>query len=269
MEAAGVVDAIGSGVTGVAVGDRVMCLGADAYAEYMIAKPHDLYPMPDGLDFAEAAALPIQGLTAHHVLSMCGRLVPGETVLVHAAAGGVGTLAVQLAKRLGAKDVIATASSESKLALAKELGADFTIDYTRKDWVAEVRTHTGGKGVDVLLEMLGGTDMLKRNLACLAPLGRMVVYGAATGDTRGTVEPVGLMGKNQSITGYYLTPLLKNRALCAPPLAELARMASEGPPETRLRVVVGRRFSLEAAAEAHRALEGRGSVGKIVLTMAH
>ncbi|MFO0678370.1 MAG: quinone oxidoreductase [Polyangiaceae bacterium] len=265
MEASGVVDALGDGTTGVAVGDRVMVVGANTYAEWMLAKPEDLFPMPAGLGFVEAAALPIQGLTAHHVLGLCGRMQPGESVLVHAAAGGVGSLAVQLAKRRGAKLVIATASSEAKLALARDLGADLAIDYTRTDWVAEVRNVTKGLGVDVLLEMLGSTDMLKRNLACLAPFGRMIVFGAATGDTRGTLEPVGLMGKNQTVTGYYLTPILKRRELCVPALAEMADLACAT--TGRLRIVVGQTWPLAEAEAAHRALEGRGTTGKVVLTV--
>src|SRR5262249_13978252 len=133
----------------------------------------------------------------------------GERVLVHAAAGGVGTLAVQLAKRLGAGQVIATASSPEKLELARSLGADVGIDYTKEDVVARVKEATGGAGCDLILEMLGGQDALEKNLKMLGAFGRMVVFGAASGDTHGTIEPVALMARNQSVIGYYLTPLLK------------------------------------------------------------
>jgi NADPH2:quinone reductase len=260
MEAAGEVEAVGDGVEGVSVGDRVMVLGANAYAEKMVARPSQLFAMPAGLDFAQAAALPVQGLTAHHCLSLMGRMSAGETVLVHAAAGGVGVLAVQLARALGASKVFGTASSEEKRAMVRSLGADDAFDYGNGDYATRVREATGGRGVDVLLEMLGGTEAYKRNLACMASMGRMIVYGAASGDTRGTFEPIGLMHKNLTVAGYYLTPLLERPELCRPALSEVARLVVEG----RVRVAI-ERFALKDAAEAHRRMESRGSVGKLVL----
>jgi NADPH2:quinone reductase len=261
MELAGEVVALGDGASGVAVGDRVMGFGQGSYAELAPALAAELYPIPDGLDFATAAALPVQGLTAHHLLGLAGRLAPGERVLVHAAAGGVGTLAVQLARRLGAAQVLATAGSADKLALARELGADVAIDYTTEDVFERVKAATGGALCDLVLEMLGGTAALERNLRCLGPFGRMVVFGAATGDIHGTVEPIALMPKNQSVIGYYLTPLVRRRDLCAPPLAALAGDVAAG----RIRVVIGARLPLGQAIEAHRRMEARGTVGKIIL----
>ena len=260
MEAAGEVEAIGEGVTDVRVGDRVMVLGSNAYAEKMLARPSQLYPIPDGLDFERAAALPVQGLTAHHCLSLMGRMRAGESVLVHAAAGGVGVLAVQIARAMGASKVFGTASSEEKRAMVSALGADDAFDYGNGDYATKVREATGGRGVDVLLEMLGGTETYKRNLACLAPMGRMIVYGAANGDTRGTFEPIGLMHKNLTVAGYYLTPMLELPELCRPALGEVARCVLDGP----VRVHV-ERFALRDAAEAHRRMESRGSSGKLVL----
>lgn len=260
MEAAGVVDAVGEGVVDVKVGDRVMVLGANAYAERMIARPAQLYPMPDGLDFETAAALPVQGLTAHHCLQLMGRLRAGESVLVHAAAGGVGVLAVQIARAMGASKVFGTASSEDKRALVRSLGADDAFDYGAGDYATRVREATGGRGVDVLLEMLGGTETYKRNLACMASLGRMIVYGAASGDTRGTFEPIGLMHKNLTIAGYYLTPMLEQPELCRPALADVAAWAAD----KKLSVKV-EAFALKDAAEAHRRMESRASSGKLVL----
>lgn len=261
MEAAGEIVAVGPGVSGLAVGDRVMALGMNAYAERMIVRPNECYRMPDSLDFVRAAALPVQGITASHVLGLCGRLQPGERVLVHAAAGGVGTLAIQLAKALGASKVIATASSEEKRALARELGADLAIDTRAGDWVEQVKDATERKGVDVILEMIGGTDHYKKNLACLTMLGRMVVYGAASSDMRGTVEPIQLMARNQWIVGYYMTPLLRRRDLCAPPLEDLASRVARG----EIRVIIGREARLSEAAEVHRELEARGTTGKLIL----
>jgi NADPH2:quinone reductase len=263
MECAGEVIALGPGASGIAVGDRVMCLAANAYAEKLVCKPRDLFPMPDGLAFEQAAALPVQALTAHHVLHLCARVSKGERVLVHAGAGGVGTFAIQLAKRAGASMVIATVGSPEKMELVKSLGADVAINYREEAFHTRVREVTSGAGVDVILEMLGGTEAYKRNLASLAPLGRMVVFGSASGETRGAIEPIGLMAKNQSVIGYYLTPLLKRRELCAPPLDDVARLVASGD----VRVVIGKQFPLRDAAEAQRALESRATVGKVVLTV--
>lgn len=261
MEAAGEIVAVGAGVTGLALGDRVMALGMNAYAERMIVRPNECYRMPDGLDFARAAALPVQGITAVHVLSLCGRMAKGERVLVHAAAGGVGSLAVQLARALGASKVIATASSEDKRALCRELGADLALDARAPDFVEQVKEATERKGVDLVLEMVGGTEHYKKNLACLAPFGRMVVYGSASGDMRGVVEPVSLMARNVSVIGYYLTPMLRRRELCAPALEDLAARVARG----EINVVLGGQRPLSEAAEAHRALEARSTTGKLVL----
>jgi NADPH:quinone reductase len=262
MEAAGEVVSVGEGVTGVRVGDRVMALGDGAYAERMVAPAQSVYPMPPGLSFEHAAALPVQGLTAHHVLSLSGRIGRGEKVLVHAAAGGVGTLAVQLARRFGASFVAGTVGSAAKMELVQSLGADLVVNYREDDFPTRIRTAVKD-GVDVALEMLGGTEVYKRTLACLAPFGRMVVFGAATTDVRGTVEPIGLMHKNLSVTGYYMTPLLKRRELCAPPLAEMADAVVKG----ELRVILGKTYRLEEAASAHRDLAGRASTGKLVLVV--
>lgn len=259
MELAGEVVALGEGTTGLSVGDRVMALGANAYAELAIVRPHECYLMPEGLDFVRAAALPVQGITAQHVLTLCGRMQRGERVLVHAAAGGVGSIAVQLARAMGASLVIGTAS-ESKLDLVQSLGA-VAIDARASDWVARVKEATGGRGVDVILEMQGGTDAYKRNLACLAPLGRMVVYGAASGDLRGTLEPVGLMAKNHAVIGYYMTPLLARRDLCAPALDELAHRVVSAD----VQLVIGGATPLADAADVHRAMESRSTRGKMIL----
>jgi NADPH:quinone reductase len=261
MELAGEVAGLGNGVAGLAVGDRVMGFGNGTYADLTTARAEDLFPIPPGLEFAAAAALPVQGLTAHHLLGLAGRLAKGERVLVHAAAGGVGTIAVQLAKRLGAAQVIATASSAEKLELARSLGADVGINYTSADVVAVVKDATGGAGVDIILEMLGGQAALEKNLRCLGMFGRMVVFGAASGDLKGTVEPIALMPKNLSVIGYYLTPLIKRRDLCAPPLAELAALTASG----EIKVIIGARLALADAAVAHRRIEARETIGKIVL----
>ena len=156
MEVAGTVEAHGGGPAAPAVGTRVAALCYGGYAEYAIAPASGVIPIPDSLDFAHAAALPLQGLTAYQLLRESARLQTGERVLVHAAAGGVGTLAVQIAKLMGAGQVIGTASTVEKLELVRRLGADVGINYTEGDWVEQVRSATGGRGVEIVLEMVGG-----------------------------------------------------------------------------------------------------------------
>lgn len=254
MEAGGEIEAVGEGVTDLRAGDRVIALASDgAYAESLVTPASLVFRIPNALSFEDAAALPVQGLTALHVLTLCARMKRGERVLVHAAAGGVGSLAVQLAKLGGASQVVGTASSEEKRALVRELGADLAVDYANLQ----------GVKADVILEMLGGTETYKRNLACLAPFGRMVVYGAASGDLRGTIEPVSLMAKNVSVIGYYLTAVLRDRAACEPAMAELCDHVVAG----RLRILRGATLPLARAADAHRLLETRSSTGKIVLRL--
>ncbi|MFL6561068.1 MAG: zinc-binding alcohol dehydrogenase family protein, partial [Bacillus sp. (in: firmicutes)] len=167
-EIAGVVAAVGDQVTKVKPGTRIVTLiESGGYAEYALADERTLIPIPEQLDFHTAVALPLQGLSAYHILKTMGRLEKGESVLIHAAAGGVGTIAVQLAKLFGAGKVIATASSDGKLALAREMGADVLINYTEPDWEQQVLEATGGKGVNVALEMVGG-DVFNKTVKCLA-----------------------------------------------------------------------------------------------------
>jgi NADPH2:quinone reductase len=168
----------------------------------------------------------------------------------------VGALAVQLAKRRGAT-VVASCSPE-KHDFVRELGADHVLD-SRGDFLKALKIAVGE--VDVILEMVGGGEHYKKNLAALAPLGRMIVYGAASGDTRGQIEPIGLMGKNLTVTGYYLTPMLDRRDLCETPLAGMARAVAAD----ALRVEIGGRYSLAEGARAFEALESRGTRGKILL----
>ncbi|MFC0295972.1 quinone oxidoreductase family protein [Geobacillus jurassicus] len=259
-EVAGVVRVVGPEVQTIRPGQRVVALiESGGYAEFVAVDERAVVPLPDGMDARQAAALPVQGLSAYHILQTMGRLEEGETVLVHAAAGGVGTLAVQLAKRFGAKTVIATASTEEKRALAERLGADVTIDYTKDDWAAAVMEATGGRGVDVALEMAGG-DVFHQTLDCLAPFGRLVVYGAASGEmTR--LNPVRLMAKNWSVIGFFLPQIMKKRALYEQSLRELLAWVQEG----SLKLTIGGVYPLEQAAEVHRLLQGRKTHGKLLL----
>src|ERR671916_1917618 len=259
-EIAGTVAEVGEGVENVNVGDRVVTLlGTGGYAEYTVAPERNLIPIPDGMDLDEAAAIPLQGLTAYHVLETSGRLEEGESVLVHAAAGGVGSLSVQMAKLMGASPVIVTASTQEKLDLASELGADVLINYTQEDWPKQVREATYGNGADVILEMVGG-DFPQKNLQCLNAFGRMVVFGAASGD-RGSLVPSELMKNNHIVAGFYLPNIMARPQLFAPSLEKVLGWISSGD----LKLNVGARYPLEQAREAHDALEGRDTTGKIVL----
>src|SRR5215210_1855216 len=251
-EVAGTVVEAGEDVEDVSEGDRVVTLlDSGGYAGFAVAPAASLIPMPDGLGFDEAAAIPLQGLTAYHTIKTSGAMKEGESVLVHAAAGGVGYLAVQMAKLLGAGLVIATASTQEKLDLAKELGADVLINYTEEDWPDQVREATGGDGADVILEMVGG-DFIQKNLECLAAFGRMVVYGSASGD-RGTLTPMDLMHHNQVVAGFYLPRLMTRPELFGPSLEEMLGWLSSGDPQ----LTIGARYLLEPAGKAHDALEGR------------
>src|SRR5690348_12942591 len=206
FEVAGTIEALGSETSAPPVGTRVIAFVEGGYAEYAIAAASTIVPIPENLDFTHAAAFAVQGLTAYQTLRESGRLQPGESVLVQAAAGGVGTLAVQLARLMGAGKIIGTASNEHKLALIRRLGADVAINYTQDDWVEQVQRATDGRGVDVILEVVGGT-IAEQSLQCLAPFGRMVIIGAAGGQ-RPQFSGVQLMYKNLSVVGYWLTTWL-------------------------------------------------------------
>lgn len=265
FEVAGTIERVAEDVVGLAPGARVavplFATGATSggYREYVVADAGIVVPLPEMLPFEVATALMMQGLTAHYLV----RQVPprGKTVLVNAAAGGVGSLLVQLAKRAGATRVIAGASSPQKLELARSLGADAGVDYTAADWTDTLRRETGGVGPDLVYESVGG-DVTGRALEALAPGGTLVAYGALNIQSfeLGVRELVQLIFKNQSLTGFALPTLLTLDGMRAA-LEELFTLAGNG----ELRVTIGGRYPLERAADAHRALSRRASVGKLVL----
>jgi NADPH:quinone reductase len=187
-------------------------------------------------------------------------LAEGETVVVHAGAGGVGTIAIQLAKRWGAKRVIATASSIEKRQLTLDLGADVAVDSTMPDLTAALREANGGKGVDVVLEMTGG-PVFDQSLAALAPLGRLAVFGMASRTPPTPVAPGALMARSTAVIGFWLVHIVQRPALLAAAVNDLLGLIEAG----ELRPVIGRSYSLEQAGDAHRALLDRSSVGKLVL----
>ncbi|EXG81577.1 quinone oxidoreductase family protein [Cryptosporangium arvum] len=253
----GVVDTIGPGVDASLAGRRVGALVAeDAYAEYSLAGADDLVPIPDGVDDGTATTLASTAPVALGVLRL-GRLAAGETVLVHAAAGGIGHLIVQLARQRGAR-VIATASSASKLEFARSFGADAGVDHTAADWPEQVRAAAPG-GVDLVVDAIGG-DVLRQSVDLLAPFGRAVVYGAAGGEL--TSVPVTSLFGLRAVLGFsYLAWRAAAPAQARDVIAELTRDARAG----RLRAAVHARLPLADAAAAHRILDDRVQHGRVLL----
>ena len=254
-EAAGTIESLGENVKNLQVGQRVLATtSSGGYAEFATAKANQVIPIPDELGFGESTALLVQGLTAFGLLN---GTKSGDSILVHAAAGGVGTLLVQLAKHKGLK-VIGTASSEQKLHKVLELGADVAINYSDDDWTDEVLQATDGKGVNWIIEMVGG-DIVGKNLKVLAKHGTMWVYGSASNqDFR--VSVLSLMAKNHKVQGYWLmNESIENRIAFTKELLEHIKTG-------RLKIQITE-FPLEKAREAHEAIEARKTTGKVVLTV--
>ncbi len=265
MEAAGTVDAVGEGVDsnnddGPVVGDRVVALlNGGAYAEYAIADVDSLFPIPEEMSFEEAAGFPVQYLTAHNCLFGWGGLEAGESVLIQAAAGGVGTAAVQLASRAGAT-VFGTASTEDKLEVAATLGCDHPINYTETDFREPIAAETD-EGVNLVLESVGG-DVFERSLDALSPLGRLVTFGVASGEPA-DADTQQLLFENKSVIGFHL-----GQGMRVAPEKILAAVPdlTDGFARGDLEVIVGETFALEDAAQAHEFIESRSSSGKVVLS---
>jgi NADPH:quinone reductase len=242
-------------------GTRLVGLvGGGGYAERIAANPARLFPVPDGVSDAQALTTLVQGATAWHLLRTSAHLQPGESVVVHAGAGGVGTLAIQLAKRWGAGRVIATASSEPKRELTLRLGADAAVDSTTAELSAALREANGGKRVDVVLEMTGG-PVFDQSLAALAPLGRLVVFGMASRTRPTPVQPAALMAHSTAVIGFWLMHVAQRPALLAEAVQDLLSAIAAG----ELRPVLGGSYPLADVADAHRALLDRSSTGKLVL----
>jgi NADPH2:quinone reductase len=259
-EAAGVVDAIGRGVTDVQVGQRVAYASLPgAYAEFAVVAASHLVPIPDGVDTHTAAAVMLQGMTAHYLAKSTYPLKAGETALVHAAAGGVGQLLVQIAKRQGAR-VIGTVSTEEKARLAREAGADEIIFYTQTDFAKETRRLTDGAGVNVVYDSVGKTTF-EGSLDSLRLRGYMVLFGQSSGP----VPPVDPQILNRKGSLFLTRPTLAHYAATREELlwrsGELFQWIKDG----ELKVRIDRTFPLSAAAEAHRYIEGRQTRGKVLL----
>ncbi|HEX3363114.1 MAG TPA: zinc-binding dehydrogenase [Solirubrobacterales bacterium] len=240
-------------------GRRVAALvGNGGYAERVVVPESLTIPIPDEVDDEQAAGALLQGLTAMALVNRMARIEPGETIVIEAAAGGTGTLAVQIAKSAGAK-VIGLASSAEKRALVEELGADATVDSQSEDLLAAILAANDGERVDAVLHMAGG-DAFDAELRALAPLGRLVVFGNAARESRQIDSGVLLHG-SKAVIGFWLVHVLARRDLAVPLIGELLGALASG----ALRVTVGGVYPLSEAAAAHRALESRQSSGKLLL----
>lgn len=260
VEGAGVVDAVGSDVSGVDPGDRVAYgLQLGSYAEYVTVPAWKLVPVPDELDIQLAAAAMIQGLTAHYLSHSAYSIQPGDIVLIHAAAGGVGHLLVQMAKRQGAR-VIGTASTDEKARVARQVGADEVILYTQVDFEEETRRLTKGEGVSVVYDAVGQATFDK-GLNCLKPRGYMVLYGEASGPVA-PIDPKVLNAKGSLyLTRTSMGHYIRDRAELLQRATDLFEWIAAG----ELKVRIDKTFSLAEAAEAHRYAEGRKTKGKVLL----
>ena len=261
MEGAGVIEAVGAGVTHVKVGDRVAYAGRPpgAYSQLRVMPAETLVKLPDAISFEQGAAMMLQGLTVQYLLNDSYQVKPGDVVLFHAAAGGVGLIACQWLKALGAT-VIGTVGSEEKAALAKQYGCDHTINYTKENFVERTRELTNGKGVPVVYDSIG-KDTFMQSLDCLAPRGTMVTYGNASGP----VPPVdvSILGGKGSLrlTRPTVMTYAHNRALLEPMAADLFNRVLTG----QVKIEINQKYQLENVADAHRDLESRKTTGSTVL----
>ncbi|MFF4278327.1 NAD(P)H-quinone oxidoreductase [Streptomyces kronopolitis] len=263
LECAGRISALGPGVHGWAVGDEVCALLAGGgYAEKVAVPAAQLLPVPAGLDLVTAAALPEVTCTVWSNVFMIAHLRPGETLLVHGGASGIGTMAIQLAKAVGAR-VAVTAGGPEKLARCAELGADILIDYREQDFVQEIRKATDGAGADVILDIIGA-KYLQRNVKALAVSGRLAVIGLQ-GGVKAELNLAALMAKRAAITGAGLRarPLNEKAAIVAAVREHVWPLIANG----QVRPIVDRTLPMAEAAEAHRVVDASAHVGKVVLTV--
>ena len=245
-------------------GSRVLALAATGgYCQKTLVNPKTVIPLPDKVSDGQALAMMVQGSTAHMILKKMGQIKAGESVVIHAGAGGVGSVAIQLAKLWGAF-VIAVTSSDEKKKLCMALGADVVVDANEADLTAALIKANNGKGVDLILEMVGGST-LDQSLDALAAFGRLVVYGMASRKAPKAIHPGALMPKSQSVIGFWLVNALADKELMAEVFMDLFGMIITG----KLKPVIGSTYPLSKASDAHRDMLARKTVGKIVLDPAN
>ena len=260
QEAAGIVVAVGADVTNLKLGDRVAYTGAlGSYAEYAAVPSDRLVHVPDGLEFEQAAAAMLQGMTAHYLTHSSYALHEGDVALIHAAAGGVGSLLVQMAKQLGAR-VIGTASSKDKAQLARDAGADEVIIYTEQDFETETRRLTDGKGLTVIYDGVG-KDTFAKGLNVLRPRGYMVLFGGSSG----AVPPFDLLELTKHGSLFVTRPSLQHYVLTREELEQRANDVLGMVASGRLKLRIHKTYPLSEAQQAHRDLEGRKTTGKLLL----
>lgn len=241
-------------------GVRVLApVDGGGYAQKAVAHSATLIPIPDGVTDEQALCMMVQGSTAWHILKTVGHLKAGETVVIHAAAGGVGTIAIQLAKLWGAK-VIAVASSVGKRALATSLGADAVVEATHENLGDAIKAANGGKPVNIVLEMVGGKTF-DDSLEILAPFGRLITYGMASRVAPTIIQPASLMGGSKTITGFWLAHCFGKKELMNDVIEQLFALVQAG----ELKPVIGATFPLSQASRAHKAMLARETTGKITL----
>ena len=259
LEAAGTVGEIGNDVSGLTIGQKVMGMGPQGNAEYVAVNSNFVFPYPDQLDPIEAGGMPIVFLTAYHILKTRGGLREGNTVLIQAGASGVGTVATQLAKAWGAK-VITTASSEDKLELSKSLGSDITINYSDTDFESEINNITEGKGVDLVLECVGG-QVLEKSVRCLSSYGILVSYGNASG-VPANLPSTDITSANRTVIGFSMGRSPVGSLDHQSAMAELFPMITNG----KVKLIVDSVLPMSHVADAHKHLANRGTRGKVILT---
>lgn len=263
LDCAGIVVEVGDQVSRFQRGERVMAFPAGgSYAEFVVASEALTYPVPEDISSETAAASLTVGITAYNVIRKMARLEKGETILIHAAAGGIGSTAIQLAKLFGASRIIGTVGSEEKIEQAKSFGADEVINYRSLDFAEKVNELTAGKGADVILDTIAGENF-EESLKCLAPFGRIISFGHANeGSLPGIAKTEQLHSSCRSVIGYSTGTYRKNRPEF---LSEAAEKITEYLAQKKLEIFISKSFALADASEAHAHIESRASVGKILL----
>jgi NADPH2:quinone reductase len=261
LDVAGTIAAVGPEVNNLKAGQRVVAFPqGGAYCELALANEALTFPIPDAISDETAAAFPIVAGTSYAMLACIAKLQAGESILLHSAAGGVGTTALQIARHLGARPMIATVGSDAKKTLLADLGADAVVNYRSENYVEKALALTDGKGVDVILNPFGG-EVLERDLDCLAPFGRLICFGHSSGQPASILTDQ-LHGSCRSVLGFSFGTLRRTRPQEASGIMNaVIPLLAEG----KIRMMIARQFPLAEAAEAHRLLESRTNTGKILL----
>lgn len=251
-------------VVGIHNGKRYLAnASSGGYAQKVIAHTSVLFPIPDSVTDEQAVCMLVQGTTAWHLLKTMGHLEKGQSVVVHAAAGGVGTIAIQLAKLWGAK-VIAVTSTDKKAELAKSLGADVVVDANNPELAKVIRAANGGRGVDLVLEMVGGKTF-DESLRALGTFGKLITFGMAARQAPTPIHPGALMDGSKTVAGFWLINCFGKKELLNDVIDELFTLISDG----KLKPVIGGTYPMSKAADAHRSMLARETTGKILLNPAH